>query len=155
MAALTVASASSTENFHVPAASRGIQTPSLSCTQCSTVGQTAGSVPPAPRTCWLTVTIVSAISAARPGARRDTVEFYLKRLEALEDVANSFPGVQKSYAIQAGREVRILVSPDEVDDVEAASLARNVVKKIEENLVYPGEIRVTVVRETRSTEVAH
>lgn len=101
------------------------------------------------------VAAADAISAARPGARRDTVEFYLKRLEALEDVANSFPGVQKSYAIQAGREVRILVSPDEVDDVEAASLARNVVKKIEENLVYPGEIRVTVVRETRSTEVAH
>ena len=97
----------------------------------------------------------SAISAARPGARRDTVEFYLKRLEALEDVANSFPGVQKSYAIQAGREVRILVSPDELDDVQAASLARNVVQKIEENLVYPGEIKVTVVRETRSSAVAH
>lgn len=100
------------------------------------------------------VAAADAISAARPGARRDTVEFYLKRLEALEDVANSFPGVQKSYAIQAGREVRILVAPEEVDDVEAASLARNVVKKIEENLVYPGEIKVTVVRETRSIEVA-
>lgn len=100
------------------------------------------------------VAAADAISAARPGARRDTVEFYLKRLEALEDVANSFPGVQKSYAIQAGREVRILVSPDEVDDIAAATLARNVVKKIEENLVYPGEIRVTVVRETRAIETA-
>ena len=100
------------------------------------------------------VAAADAISAARPGARRDTVEFYLKRLEALEDVANSFPGVQKSFAIQAGREVRILVAPEEVDDVEAASLARNVVRKIEENLVYPGEIKVTVVRETRATETA-
>lgn len=100
------------------------------------------------------VAAADAISAARPGARRDTVEFYLKRLEALEDVANSFPGVQKSFAIQAGREVRILVEPTLVDDVEAASLARNVVKKIEENLVYPGEIKVTVVRETRISEYA-
>ncbi len=101
------------------------------------------------------VAAADAISAARPGSRRDTVELYLKRLEALEDVANSFDGVQKSYAIQAGREVRILVQPDEIDDVEASDLARKVVKKIEENLVYPGEIMVTVVRETRVTEVAH
>jgi len=100
------------------------------------------------------VAAADAISAARPGARRDTVEFYLKRLEALEDVANSFPGVQKSFAIQAGREVRILVQPEQIDDIEAANLARNVVKKIEENLVYPGEIKVTVVRETRAVEVA-
>ena len=101
------------------------------------------------------VAAADAISAARPGSRRDTVELYLKRLEALEDVANSFDGVQKSYAIQAGREVRILVEPDRIDDAEASSLARKVVKKIEENLVYPGEIMVTVVRETRATEVAH
>lgn len=101
------------------------------------------------------VAAADAISAARPGSRRDTVELYLKRLEALEDVANSFDGVQKSYAIQAGREVRILVEPDKMDDADAASLARKVVKKIEENLVYPGEIMVTVVRETRATEVAH
>ena len=100
------------------------------------------------------VAAADAMSAARPGARRDTVEFYLKRLEALEDVANSFSGVQKSFAIQAGREVRILVQPEEVDDIAAATLARNVVKKIEENLVYPGEIKVTVVRETRATEFA-
>lgn len=100
------------------------------------------------------VAAADAISAARPGSRRDTVELYLKRLEALEDVANSFPGVEKSFAIQAGREVRIMVQPDELDDIGASNLARNVVKKIEENLVYPGQIRVTVVRETRSTEVA-
>lgn len=101
------------------------------------------------------VAAADAMSAARPGARRDTAEFYLQRLEALEDVANSFEGVQRSYAIQAGREVRIFVQPDAVDDVEAANLAHNVVKKIQENLVYPGHIKVTVVRETRASEVAH
>ncbi len=100
------------------------------------------------------VAAADAISAARPGSRRDTVEMYLKRLEALEDVANSFPGVEKSFAIQAGREVRILVQPDQIDDIGASNLARNVVKKIEENLVYPGQIKVTVVRETRATEYA-
>ena len=75
-------------------------------------------------------------------------------MEALEKVANSFEGVEKSYAIQAGREVRIMVKPQEIDDVAAAHLAREVVKKIEEELVYPGEIRVTVLRETRSVETA-
>ena len=101
------------------------------------------------------VAAADAISAARPGSRRDTVELYLKRLEALEDVANSFPGVEKSFAIQAGREVRILVQPEAIDDVGASNLARNVVRKIEENLVYPGQIKVTVVRETRASEIAH
>ena len=100
------------------------------------------------------VAAADAMSAARPGARRDTLEFYLKRLEALEDVANSFEGVEKSFAIQAGREVRIMVKPDDIDDIEAASLARNVVKKIEENLVYPAAIKVTVIRETRSVDYA-
>ncbi len=100
------------------------------------------------------VAAADAMSAARPGARRDTVEMYLKRLEALEDVANSFPGVERSFAIQAGREVRIMVQPETIDDIGASSLARNVVKKIEENLVYPGQIKVTVVRETRSVEYA-
>ena len=100
------------------------------------------------------VAAADAISAARPGSRRDTVEMYLKRLEALEDVANSFPGVEKSFAIQAGREVRILVQPEQVDDIGASNLARNVVKKIEENLIYPGQIKVTVVRETRASEIA-
>ena len=100
------------------------------------------------------VAAADAMSAARPGARSDTVEFYLKRLEALEDVANSFPGVEKSFAIQAGREVRIMVQPEAIDDVAASNMARNIVKKIEENLVYPGQIKVTVVRETRAVEFA-
>ncbi|MBI4199618.1 MAG: ribonuclease Y [Chloroflexi bacterium] len=100
------------------------------------------------------VASADAISAARPGARKDSLEHYVKRLEALEAVANSFPGVQKSFAIQAGREVRIMVQPDQVDDVAAANLARNVVKKIEETLTFPGQIKVTVIRETRAVEYA-
>ena len=100
------------------------------------------------------VAAADAISGARPGARRDSVEHYIKRLEALEKVANSFEGVEKSYAIQAGREVRIMVKPKEMDDSRAAGLARDVVKKIEEELVYPGQIKVTVVRETRAVEIA-
>lgn len=100
------------------------------------------------------VAAADAISAARPGVRKDTLEHYAKRLEALEDVAQSFPGVEKCYAIQAGREVRILVKSTEVDDVTASKLARDVVKKIEDTLVYPGLIKVTVIRETRSVEYA-
>ena len=100
------------------------------------------------------VAAADAISSARPGARRDTLERYVKRLEALEEVASSFPGIEKSYAIQAGREVRILVKPDAVDDSSTSRLARDIVKKIEENLAYPGLIKVTVIRETRSIEYA-
>lgn len=95
-----------------------------------------------------------AISAARPGARRETIEAYIKRLEKLEEIANSYEGVEKSYAIQAGREIRIIVKPEEVDDAECAELCRNIAKKIESELEYPGQIKVNVIRETRSIEYA-
>ncbi|MBU0732484.1 ribonuclease Y [Patescibacteria group bacterium] len=100
------------------------------------------------------VKVGDAISGARPGARKDTYEQYLQRLEELEDVANSFEGVDKTYAIQAGREVRIFVQPDKVDDLGAEKLAREIARKIEEELRYPGEIKVNVVRETRMIEFA-
>lgn len=95
-----------------------------------------------------------AISASRPGARRETVEKYLKRLEKLEKVANSFEGVDRCYAIQAGREVRIIVKPDKINDDAAWELARNVSKKIQDEMEYPGQIKVTVIRETRAIEYA-
>ena len=95
-----------------------------------------------------------AISAARPGARRETLDAYIKRLEKLEEIANSFKGVLQSYAIQAGREVRILVRPEQIDDSSAQLMARDIAKRIESELSYPGQIRVTVVRETRATEYA-
>ncbi|MGI6126410.1 MAG: ribonuclease Y [Planifilum sp.] len=94
------------------------------------------------------------LSAARPGARRETLEAYIKRLEKLEKICESFDGVEKSYAIQAGREVRIIVRPEEVGDAEASQLAREITKKIENQLDYPGHIKVTVIRETRAVEYA-
>jgi ribonuclease Y len=100
------------------------------------------------------VQVADAISASRPGARGESMETYVRRLEDLQAIAESFEGVEKSFAVQAGREVRVLVKPDQIDDVMAAHLARDVVKKIEASLTYPGQIKVTVIRETRSVEYA-
>ena len=100
------------------------------------------------------VTAADAISAARPGARRETLEAYIKRLEKLEEIANSYEGVEKSYAIQAGREVRIIVKPDNVTDDFLPLLARDVTKKIESEMEYPGQIKVSIIRETRAVDYA-
>lgn len=100
------------------------------------------------------VAAADAISGARPGARRESLETYIKRVTALEEIGNSFEGVSQTYAIQAGREIRVLVRPEEVDDMTTISLSKEIAKKIEDNLQYPGQIRVTVVRETRSVEHA-
>jgi len=110
----------------------------------------------AEQTSWIAVLTQSAdaVSAARPGARRETLETYIKRLEKLEQLADSFAGVEKAYAIQAGREIRIMVEPDKVSDAEAYQLARDIKKKVETELEYPGQIKVTVIRETRAVEYA-
>ena len=100
------------------------------------------------------VSAADAISASRPGARSESMTTYLKRVEDLEVLASSFPGVEKSFAVQAGRELRVFVQPEQIDDDQAYALARNIASKIENELQYPGQIKITVIRETRCVEVA-
>ena len=100
------------------------------------------------------VQIADTLSAARPGARNDSIENYVKRLEQLEEIGNSFEGVEKTYAMQAGREVRVLVKPEEVNDAKAKIIARNMKEKIEAEMQYPGTVKITVIRETRASEEA-
>jgi ribonuclease Y len=109
----------------------------------------------APTNFYAILTIIAdSISGARPGARGDTLEAYVKRLQTLETLCDSFKGVSKAYAIQAGREVRVIVLPDQVTDLEAIALSREIKKKIESSIEFPGQIKVTVIRETRAVEYA-
>jgi len=101
------------------------------------------------------VDAADALSGARPGARREVLESYAKRLEDLERISNSFKGVERSYAVQAGREIRVIVDPGTVPDDQAVLLARDVARRIEQEMTYPGQIKVTVIRETRASEIAH
>ena len=94
------------------------------------------------------------MAKARPGARKESLGQYVKRLQDLEEAAISFGGVERAFAIQAGREVRVMVKPEDVDDVSSAALARDIAKKVEQDLVFPGQIKVTVIRETRNVEIA-
>ena len=100
------------------------------------------------------VQVADQISGARPGARKDTLENYLKRLSDLENIATSFPGVEKAWALQAGREIRVFVKPEEINDLTAKKLAKDIADRIQEELRYPGEIKVNVIRETRVVEYA-
>ena len=100
------------------------------------------------------VQVADTISGGRPGARRDSLENYLRRLKDLEDIANAFPGIEKSYAIQAGRELRVFVRPEAISDIEARKLGRDIAIRIEQDLKYPGEIKVVVIREARVIEYA-
>ena len=100
------------------------------------------------------VQVADAISSSRPGARRDSFENYIKRLQQLEEIANGFKGVEKSFAVQAGREVRIIVKPDQISDSEAMFMAKEIATKIENEMQYPGQIKVNVIRESRYTETA-
>jgi ribonuclease Y len=110
----------------------------------------------APKTIEAVLTQASdTCSAARPGARRESLEAYVKRLARIEEIANAKSGVEKVFAMQSGREVRVMVQPSEIDDLAASVIAREIAKQIEDELTYPGQIRVTVVRESRSTEIAH
>jgi len=110
----------------------------------------------APRTVAAVLTqAADSCSGGRPGARRESLESYVKRLQRIEEIAAGKPGVERVFAMQAGREVRVMVQPESVDDLTAQMLAREVAQQIEDELTYPGQIRVTVVRESRSTEIAH
>ena len=112
-----------------------------------------GDVEPRTTIAWL-VQAADAISAARPGARRENLENYIKRLEKLEEIANSYEGVEKSYAIQAGRELRVIVGADKIDDAQTELLSAEIAKKIQDEMTYPGQVRITVIRETRAVSFA-